>query len=154
MENFIIKKCNFNMGLPVVNHHAAGIDIGSMLMTVSYTGRDGCSYLFECSGFTVDLNSVVKTLSAAGVTDVAMEATGVYWMSLYELLEDAAMRVTLINPSHFKNVAAHKTDVNESQWIHQLHACGWLVSLSNHCCAILISRRTILGSCVIRHLSN
>jgi transposase len=126
MENFKIKKCDFNMGLPVINHHTAGIDIGSMLMTVSYTGKDGYSYLFECSGFTTDLKALVNTLSQEEVTDVAMEATGVYWMSLYELLEDASMKVILINPSHFKNVAAHKTDVNDSQWIHQLHACGLL----------------------------
>jgi transposase len=97
-----------------------------MLMTVSYSGRDGCSYLFECSGFTSDLKTLAATLSQAGITDVAMEATGVYRMSLHELLEDASIKVTLINPSHFKNVAAHKTDVNESQWIHQLHACGLL----------------------------
>jgi len=126
MENFKIKKCDFNMGLPVVNQHTAGIDIGSMLMTVSYTGKDGFTYLFECNGFTVDLKALVKTLSDEGVTDVAMEATGVYWMSLYELLEDAAIKVTLINPAHFKNVAAHKTDVNDSLWINQLHACGLL----------------------------
>lgn len=126
MENFAIKKVDFSMGLPVINHHTAGIDIGSMLMTVSYTGKDGCTYLFECNGFTVDLKALVKTLSDEGVTDVGMEATGVYWMSLYELLEDASIKVTLINPAHFKNVAAHKTDVNESLWINQLHACGLL----------------------------
>ena len=126
MNSFEIKKFDFSMGLPVLNYHTAGIDIGSMLMTVSYTGKDGCTYLFECNSFTVDLKSLVKTLSEAGVTDVAMEATGVYWMSLYELLEDASIKVTLINPSHFKNVAAHKTDVNESLWINQLHACGLL----------------------------
>jgi len=126
MESFEIKKSDFSMGLPVINPHAAAIDIGSMLMTVSYTGADGCSYLFECCAFTADLKALVKTLSAAGVTDVAMEATGIYWMSLYELLEDASIKVTLINPAHFKNVAAQKTDVNESQWHHQLNACGLL----------------------------
>jgi transposase len=126
MENFLIKKFDFSMGLPVLNYHTAGIDIGSMLMTVAYTGKDGCTYLFECNGFTVDLKALVRTLSTEGVTDVAMEATGVYWMSLYELLEDASIRVTLINPAHFKNVAAHKTDVNDSLWINQLHACGLL----------------------------
>jgi hypothetical protein len=122
----VIKKVDFNMGLPVLNYHTAGIDIGSMLMTVSYTGKDGCTYLFESNGFTVDLKALVKTLSDEEVTDVAMEATGVYWMSLYELLEDASIKVTLINPAHFKNVAAQKTDVNDSLWINQLHACGLL----------------------------
>ena len=66
------------MGLPVLNYHTAGIDIGSMLMTVAYTGKDGCTYLFECNACTVDLKALVKILSEEGVTDVAMEATGVY----------------------------------------------------------------------------
>ena len=114
------------MGLPVLNYHTAGIDIGSMLMTVSYTGKDGSTYLFECNSFTVDLKALVSRLSSEGVTDVAMEATGIYWMSLYDLLEDASIKVMLINPSHFKNVAAQKTDVNDSLWINQLHACGLL----------------------------
>jgi hypothetical protein len=74
----------------------------------------------------VDLKSLVDILSREGVTDVAMEATGVYWTALYELLEDASIKVTLINPSHFKNASAQKTDVNDSLWTNQLHACGLL----------------------------
>jgi transposase len=55
-----------------------------------------------------------------------MEATGVYWMALYEVLEEHDLSVTLINPRHFKNVQAHKTDVKDCQWLHQLHAHGLL----------------------------
>ncbi len=119
-------KSNLKMELPMLNFHSAGIDVGSMLMSVSYTSSDGNSYLFESTGFTGDLKKLVQELVGAGVTDAAMEATGVYWMSLYELMEDAGIKVTLINPAHFKNVAAQKTDIKDCQWIHQLHAHGLL----------------------------
>jgi transposase len=69
---------------------------------------------------------LAKTLLSAGVKEVAMEATGVYWMSLYEVLEQKGLRVILINPRHFKNVHAQKTDVKDCQWIQQLHAHGLL----------------------------
>lgn len=122
----INKRSELKMELPMLNLHSAGIDVGSMLMTVSYKALDGYTYLFESTGFTRDLKILVKTLVDAGVTDAAMEATGVYWMSLYELLEDAGIKVILINPAHYKNVAAQKTDIKDCQWIHQLYLHGLL----------------------------
>jgi transposase len=76
--------------------------------------------------FTASIKELAKTLKQASVTHVAMEATGVYWMALYEVLEEHDLSVTLINPRHFKNVQAHKTDVKDCQWLHQLHAHGLL----------------------------
>jgi hypothetical protein len=122
----IISKSNLKLELPRLNFHSDGIDVGSMLMSVSYTAWDGHSYLFESTGFTSDLKKLADKPVSAGVTDVAMEATGVYWMSLYELLEGVGIKVILINPAHFKNVAALKTDIKDCQWIHQLHAHGLL----------------------------
>ena len=112
--------------LAIINEHTAGIDIGSMLMMVSYTDNQGKHFLMETDGFTKSLEELASTLQKAGVTHVAMEATGIYWMSLYEILENYGLEVTLINPRHFKNVDAQKTDVNDCQWIHQLHAHGML----------------------------
>jgi transposase len=112
--------------LGIVNHHTAGIDVGGMLMMISYTDAHGQQKLVESTGFTEDLQKLVETLKADGVKDVAMEATGVYWMALYELLEAQGLQVTLTNPRHFKNVAAQKTDVKDCQWLHQLHAHGLL----------------------------
>ena len=112
--------------LAVINQHTAGIDVGSMLMMVSYTDTSGNQCLIETDGFTHSINALAKTLQQAGVTDVAMEATGVYWMSLYEVLEQHGITVTLVNPRHFKNVGAQKTDVKDCQWLHQLHAHGLL----------------------------
>ena len=114
--------------LAILNAHAAGIDIGSMLMMVSYTDPSGQQKLLECTGFTEDLVKMAKVLKSEGVTDVAMEGTGVYWMAVYEILEQVGVKVTLTNPKHFKNVTAQKTDVKDCQWLHQLHAHGLLRS--------------------------
>jgi transposase len=97
-----------------------------MLMVVSYTNIEGEQCMCRTGSFTKELKELVDLLQKEGVTDVAMEATGVYWQSLYEMLEDAGIRVTLINPGHYKNSAHLKTDENDSLWIHQYHSCGIL----------------------------
>lgn len=112
--------------LAIINHHTAAIDIGSMLMMVSYTDAEGNQRLMETDGYTESIKELASTLKHAGVTDVAMEATGIYWTALFEVLEEVGLNVTLINPRHFKNVHAQKTDVNDAQWMHQLHAHGLL----------------------------
>jgi transposase len=119
-------KTKNNLQLAIIHEHTAAVDVGSMLMTVAYTDNDGQQHLMETDGFTESLNDLVKTLKTAGVTHVAMEATGVYWMALYELIEEHGLKVTLVNPKHFKNVDAQKTDVKDSQWLQQLHAYGLL----------------------------
>ena len=126
MEKKAKQKGSNSLQLAVVNQHSAAVDISSMLMTIAYTDNEGQQQLMETNGFTDSLQEAVKTLKTAGVTHVAMEATGVYWMALYELMEDQGLKVTLINPKHFKNVDAQKTDVKDSQWLHQLHAHGLL----------------------------
>lgn len=112
--------------LAVIRTSCAAIDVGSMMMMVSYSDTEGNQYLIETDAFTQDLEQVGKTLVNAGIKDVAMEATGPYWMAFYQILEEQGMKVTLVNPKHFKNVDAHKTDVKDSQWLHQLHAHGLL----------------------------
>lgn len=69
---------------------------------------------------------MAQELQRAGVTHVAMEATGVYWMAVYEVLEQYGLKVTLINARHYKNVEGQKTDVKDCQRIQQLHAHGLL----------------------------
>ena len=114
------------MPLAVIQPHTAAIDIGSMLMMVAYSDQKGNQCLLETDGFTESLNALAQTLKQSGVKQVAMEATGVYWYSVYEILEENGFQVTLINPKHFKNVLAQKTDVKDCQWIQQLHAHGLL----------------------------
>ena len=113
-------------GLPVINFHAAGVDVGSVLMVVAYTDSQGSQWLVRTGCFTKDLKELTVLLKSEGVKDVAMEATGVYWVSLYEMLEDAGICVTLIHPGHYNKSSDPKTDAKDSQWIHQYHSCGIL----------------------------
>lgn len=110
----------------IVYPGAAGVDVGSMNMMVSYPGPDGIQTVQEYGSYTEDLHAMSLALKRSGVTHVGMEATGVYWMALYELLEQYGFKVTLVNARHFKNVDGQKTDVKDCQWLHQLHAHGLL----------------------------
>jgi hypothetical protein len=112
--------------LGIIYPGAAGIDIGSMNMMVSYPGKDGVQTVREYSAFTDDLHAMATQLQQAGVTHVGMEATGIYWMAVYEVLEQYGFVVTLVNARHYKNVAGQKTDVKDCQWLQQLHAHGLL----------------------------
>lgn len=105
---------------------AAGIDVGSMSMMVSYPGQGGKQLVKEYDAYTEDLAAMAADLRQAGVTHVCMEATGVYWMAVYEILENSGFTVTLVNARHYKNVAGQKTDVKDCQWLQQLHTYGLL----------------------------
>jgi len=65
-------------------------------------------------------------LKECGVTTVAMEATGVYWIPAYQMLERDGLEVVLVNAKHFKNVPGRKSDVQDCQWLQHLHECGLL----------------------------
>lgn len=120
------QKTNFQ--LAVIRQNTAAIDVGSMMMMVAYSDKEGNQHLLEVDAFTESLQNLVEILKNAHVDQVAMEATGVYWMALYELLEQQGIKVTVVNPKHFKNVDAQKTDVKDCQWLQQLHAHGLLRS--------------------------
>lgn len=119
-------KKNQSLQLAVINPCCAAIDVGSMMMMVAYSDEQGSQHLLEVDAFTESLQTLATTLQQAGVTHVAMEATGVYWIVVYEILEQQGFQVTLVNAKHFKNVDAQKTDVKDCQWLHQLHANGLL----------------------------
>jgi len=120
------KQSNQTLNLALIHPKAAGLDVGSMNMMVSYPGSDGIQTVKEYSAFTEDLQHMAKELQQAGVTHVGMEATGVYWMAVYEVLERYGLSVTLVNARHYKNVDGQKTDVKDCQWLQQLHAHGLL----------------------------
>ena len=75
---------------------------------------------------TAELHRLADWLTACGVTTVAMESTGVYWIPLYEILEARGFDVVLVNAHHVKNVPGRKTDVVDGQWLQQLHSVGLL----------------------------
>jgi transposase len=112
--------------LALIHPTAAGLDVGSMAMMVSYQDQGGQQRLTETLAYTQDIEALAGELQAAGVTQVALEATGVYWMAVYEILESYGLTLTLVNAGHYKNVAAQKTDVKDAQWLQQLHAYGLL----------------------------
>jgi len=112
--------------LKQVNLNAAGIDLGATVHFVCVPqGRDP-QPVRSFGAFTADLEAIADWLSQCGVTTVAMEATGVYWIPLFELLERRGFEVTLVEPSRLKHVPGRKSDVLDCQWIQQLHTFGLL----------------------------
>lgn len=114
-----------------INPYVAGIDIGSrshfVAAPISCDANDDMEIeVREFSSFTPDLEALANWLAACGVTSVAMESTGTYWIPLYELLESRGFDVNLVDARHVKNVTGRKTDVEDCQWIQHLHACGLL----------------------------
>ncbi len=77
------------LGLPVFNAHAAGIDIGDTLHCVAICAGDEGHEVLRTSAFTCDLKEIVSYLQENGITTVAMESTGIYWLPLYIMLEQA-----------------------------------------------------------------
>ena len=109
-----------------INLNAAGIDIGSERHMVAVPeGRDEVS-VREFGTFTADLEALAAWLKKCGVTTVAMESTGVYWIPLFEVLERHGFEVKLVDARHVNNVSGRKTDVLDCQWIQQLHTYGLL----------------------------
>lgn len=112
--------------LTVINPTAAGIDVSDKEMMVAYpiNSEQLEVRVFEC--YTRDLHSIAKVLKEKGVTTVAMESTGVYWVSLFLLLQNYGFEVFLVNAKHVKNVTGRKDDESDAEWIQKLHSCGLL----------------------------
>ena len=113
-------------GMPVIHQGAAGIDIGSRFHVAAVPPDMYDQPVRTFQAFTSDLHAMADWLIQAGVTTVAMESTGVYWVPVYEILEDRGLEVILANARDVKGVPGRKTDVNDAQWLQKLHACGLL----------------------------
>lgn len=110
-----------------VHPDAAGIDVSAEeLVAAIPPGRDpgGCVRTF--TAFTSGVEALRDWLLASGITTVAMESTGNYWITAYDILEAAGIEVFLVNARHVKGVPGKKTDVCDAQWLQQLHAAGLL----------------------------
>src|SRR2546428_3739066 len=116
-------------GLEVVHPHAAGIDVGNSAHYVAVRpDRDPEPVRrFEC--FTADLYRLAEWLASCGVKTVALQSTGVYWIPLYEILEDRGFEVYLVNARHTKNLPGRKSDVQESQWPAFEASCPHFISV-------------------------
>lgn len=113
-------------GLPIVNARAAGIDIGSRIQVAAVPPELSAEPVQTFQSFTADIERMADWLVSLGVTTVAMESTGVYWIPVYEILEDRGLTVVLVNARDCKAVPGRKSDVNDAQWLQRLHACGLL----------------------------
>ena len=109
-----------------INPNAAGIDCGSAAHYVAVPADRDLTPVRAFPTFTTDLHRLADWLTACGVTTVAMESTGVYWIPLYEILEARGLAVVLVNARHVKNVPGRKSDVVDCQWLQELHSVGLL----------------------------
>jgi transposase len=109
-----------------INPHAAGIDIGSKEHAVCVPAGASDKRVRTFGTFTSDLEALADWLKQCEVTSVAMEATGVYWIPVFQILETRGFQVMLVNARQTKNVAGRKTDVQDCQWIQRLHTFGLL----------------------------
>ncbi len=112
--------------LEQVNLYAAGIDIGSRSHYVAVPAEFDDQPVREFPCFTRDLNRMADWLVKLGIQTIAMESTGVYWIPAYEILEERGLEVLLVNAHHVKNVPGRKSDVQDCQWLQQLHTHGLL----------------------------
>jgi transposase len=116
-------------GLKQINLYAAGIDIGSAdnyVAVPAHAVKEG-EPTVRCFGVTSpEQDATVEWLRACRITTVAMEATGIYWITLFDKIEAAGMQVVLVDPHSVKAMPGRKSDVLDCQWLQQLHTYGLL----------------------------
>ena len=113
-------------GLTIVHPNAGGIDVGNESHFVAVPPDRDPNPVQEFGCWTADLKRMAAWLSACRIDTVAMQATGVYSIPLYDILTAHGIRVVLVNAQHTKNVPGRKSDVQECQWLMKLHTYGLL----------------------------
>jgi transposase len=113
-------------GFSVVHSHAAGIDVGATFHVVAVSPDYDPIPVRQFQSFTTDLHSLSQWLREVGITSIAMESTGVYWIPVFEILESYGFEVILVNAREVKQVPGRKTDYNDAQWLQKLHQFGLL----------------------------
>jgi hypothetical protein len=145
----------------MINPTAAGIDVASEEMWVCVPEDRADQPIRRFGAFTCDLIAIADWLTACGITTVAMESTGVYWIPLYQLLETRGFAVCLVNARQMKNVSGRpKTDRLDCQWIQRLHSYGLLMASFRpdddicHLRSLLRHRETIISTAAreIQHM--
>lgn len=109
-----------------LNPDVAGLDCGAAEHYVAVPPDRAAQPVQRFKTFTSDLERLAEWLAVCRVKSVAMEATGVYWIPVYELLEARGFEVLLVNARHVKNVPGRKSDVSDCEWIRELHSVGLL----------------------------
>jgi Transposase IS116/IS110/IS902 family./Transposase. len=130
---------------PLIEASAAGVDIGAREIYVAVPPDRDEQPVRVFTSFTEDLNRLADWLVQCGIKTVAMESTGVYWIPLYEILDQRGLKPCLVNARHMKNVPGRRTDWHDCQWIQYLHSVGLLRSAfrpDDEVCAV---------RCLMRH---
>jgi transposase len=120
------RKGSRNRPKPVINPSAAGIDVGAREIYVAVPVDRDPEAVRTFHTFTPDLIQLAEWLASCEVTTVAMEATSVYWMPLFTILEERGIEVCLVNARHLRRVPGRKTDVLDCEWLQYLHSVGLL----------------------------
>ncbi|MGC2283795.1 MAG: IS110 family transposase [Candidatus Acidiferrum sp.] len=110
----------------VLQPDAAGIDIGAEEIFVAVPPDRDEESTRRFSSFTRDLHALADWLDRCRIQTVAMESTGVYWIPLFQILEERGFKVYLVNAHYLKSVPGRKSDVSDCQWIQYLHSVGLL----------------------------
>lgn len=113
-------------GLEVMHRDAAGIDIGNESHFVAIPPDRDSEPVREFGSWTADLLRMANWLKEHGIRTVAMQSTGVYWIAVQEVLEQAGLEVYLVNARGTKNLPGRKSDVRECDWLRKLHTYGLL----------------------------
>ena len=144
---------------PIEQPNAAGVDIGAREIFVAVPHDPEGEPVRKFATFTEDLGRLADWLQRCGVTTVAMESTGVFWIPLYEILEQRGLNPCVVNARHMKNVPGRRTDWHECQWIQFLHAVGLLRAAfrpEDQVCAVraLVRHRQQLVEMVGQHVQH
>ena len=125
-KNRKFKKIALDENWEKINPNAAGIDIGAREHFVCVPSNRDKESVRGFGTKTPDLEELAQWLKDCRIETVAMEATGIYWIASFQLLEKKGFKVLLVNPRQIKNVTGRKSDVMECQWIQKLHTFGLL----------------------------
>ena len=112
--------------LPHLSPNAAGIDVGGASHFVAVPADRDEHPVREFASFTAELYRMADWLASCGIETVAMESTGVYWIPVFQVLEERGFEVKLVDARQLKRVPGRKSDVADCQWLQQLHSFGLL----------------------------
>jgi transposase len=110
--------------MPMVHPNAAGIDVGATMHMAAVSADRTSEPVRSFGTFTEDLCRLAEWFAACGVVTVVMESTGVYWIPIFEILDERGFEVFLVNARDAKHVPGRKTDVSDAQWLQRLHSYG------------------------------
>ena len=120
------KRSRSQRNLSPVHPAAAAIDIGATIHVAAVGPDRDKEPVRTFQTFTDDLHRLADWFTACGIKTIVMESTGVYWIPVYEILEQRGFEVLVVNARDAKHVPGRKTDVSDAQWLQRLHEYGLL----------------------------